>query len=42
MIKWAGVVDLSQLKAPLWSVIDMGRDYVEVYPDDNEKPVEGK
>ena len=35
-------MDLSRLKAPLSTLIEMGQNYVEVYPNDEEKPMIGQ
>jgi hypothetical protein len=32
-IYWKGVVDLRSLKAPLYTLIDIGATHVEVYPN---------
>lgn len=33
---------MRSLKAPLYTLIDLGPTYVEVYPDDYDKPMAGK
>lgn len=41
-IYWKGVVDLRSLKAPLYTLIDIGATHVEVYPNQYDKPMAGK
>ena len=32
-VRWNGVVNLKNLKAPLNELIELGRTFIEVYPD---------
>lgn len=38
---WRGAVDLSNLKQPLYSIVDLGSTYIEVYPNEKLKPMAG-